>query len=148
MVGYWNVYDGSIQSIKNIIYVPQENFVFDGSVLENMTKGIKSYDIGIIKNIMGIFNFNVPLEKQIETDNITLSSGELQKIKIIRAILKRPNVLIIDEAFSNIYKSDVISIIKFLNNQSIHLIFTYHGNIDFIKEYISVREINFNNYVR
>lgn len=38
----------------------------------------------------------------IVSDNIKLSSGQIQKIQLARAILSRPDVLILDEAISNL----------------------------------------------
>lgn len=82
---------------------------------ENLTLGSK-LDEKFIKEVANDFqvariNNNKCLKTEFNVINLSL--GEKQRINIARAVLKKPEVLILDEALSNI---DVVNRRKILNN--------------------------------
>lgn len=102
--------DISINEIRNFIgLVLQENIIFPGTIYENLTLNQSKYKEEEVKDLMrylGIEQIINKLPKGYNTeinDNATnLSSGEKQLISFGRALLKNPQILIFDEATSNI----------------------------------------------
>lgn len=99
-----------LRLLREIIgYVEQEPFLFSDTIRENIVFGIKNtsdYDIddavsmaGLDKD-MGMFPHG--LDTVIGERGVTLSGGQKQRVALARAIIKKPKVLILDDAFSNL----------------------------------------------
>ena len=90
---------------NSISIVTQDPFVFEGSLKENIDPN-NNYINNEIENLLNMFNefhknkFNLNLK--ISENGNNLSFGEKQIICIIRALRKKNNILILDEATSNI----------------------------------------------
>ncbi|MBK4810498.1 hypothetical protein CU039_2632 [Enterococcus faecium] len=67
-----------------------------GSVYSNLIKGLEEYDQQHLKYFIELLSFDVSLDDEVTPFRITLSSGQQQKIKIIRALLSKPDVLILE----------------------------------------------------
>jgi len=96
---------------KNISYVPQEIFISEGDIKENISLGCdkKEIDFNRIKEcaeVTQIDNFIKKLPKGYKTkageNGVKLSGGQRQRIGIARAIYKNKKLLILDEATSGI----------------------------------------------
>lgn len=108
------------QRKKNIIYVPQKAVVFSGRIKDNLLLGNKDISEQTIFEVCKIcFDIKTEseclqlLENEIIEDGNNLSGGQLQRISLARAILRKPDVLILDEAMSNI---DMVAEQLLLNN--------------------------------
>jgi len=105
-----NIADIQIETIRDkIAYIAQETFLFSGSIMENLSLGLDevSFDDVIEASKMGMahdFINELPLryETQLEENGANLSGGQRQRLAITRAILKKPDILILDEATSNL----------------------------------------------
>ena len=93
--------------LHHIGYVPQEVFIFNGTLAENIALGCKEIDRDRIKKILN----KVRLDKWAESltndlDTVLgeaggkLSGGQKQRIGIARALYKEADVLFLDEATS------------------------------------------------
>lgn len=101
---------------QQIGVVLQENFMFNGTVMENISIHMPSATIEqVIKaaTIAGAHDFILELPNGYDTvigeKGISLSGGQKQRIAIARAIINNPRILIFDEATSALdYESESI----------------------------------------
>lgn len=94
---------------KNIAVVPQDVYLFGGSIMENLKFGNKDatdqevYDICLI---LGLHDYILKLPEGYETDvkegGARLSLGQRQLISLARAVVANPSILILDECSSSV----------------------------------------------
>ena len=111
----------------------QRSFFLNLSVRQNLLffyslKKTKKIDLEVkIKEYLKTFN----LEEKIDAVMSTLSSGQLKKISIIRALLSDPKILLLDELTSNLEEESRNFIADYVCNelnhiQKISIIWTTH----------------------
>lgn len=119
----------SVKIQKFISYVAADPVIVPGTIKENLLHGVvreikeeelintlNSFSCGFIFELPGGLNYRI-------TENDTgLSTGQKQRISILRALLRNPKILILDEITSNLDKKteeDVLKSIKSFSNNMI-----------------------------
>jgi subfamily B ATP-binding cassette protein MsbA len=94
---------------RNLGVVLQDNFLFDGTVAQNIKYGTPEATLEDVKRVSKIAHaseFIEKFEKGYDTvvgeRGVRLSGGQRQRVAIARAILANPRVLLLDEATSSL----------------------------------------------
>lgn len=131
-----NIYN-NIKSWQSIVsYVPQNVFLFDDTIKNNIALGELSQDIKdslIMESLKAaqLENFISFAPKGLETKigerGVKISGGQRQRIGIARALYHNPELLILDEATSEIDRETEEKIIKALTKRnSLTVLFVGH----------------------
>ena len=97
---------------KKIGFILQEPFLFNGTVRDNILYGNEAYKLFDKQQLNDVLNeeglgsllerFEDHLDTKIVSSGDSMSLGEKQIIAFIRAVLRKPELLILDEATANI----------------------------------------------
>ena len=93
--------------MKQIGYVPQEVFIFNGTLAENIALGCEQMDYSLIDDILEKVSLGKWVKSLPQGTNTVLSEagcelsgGQKQRIGIARALYKKASILLLDEATS------------------------------------------------
>ncbi len=100
------------ERVKKIGFILQDPFLFSGSIRENILYGNEEYADISNEELINIFHdsglesllqrFDSGLETKVNVSGDGISLGQKQLIAFMRAVLRKPDLLILDEATANI----------------------------------------------
>ena len=125
---------------KIVGYVPQQTFLFDDNIEKNISLEFKDNKINYLNLEKAIKNAeltefinskDLKLKFNIGDDGSMLSGGQKQRVSIARALYKDPDIVIFDEATSNLdnkTEQDIINTILGLKDKTVIFI-THNTNL-------------------
>lgn len=134
-----NIKDWNVATLRrSLSYVNQQEFLFDDTILYNLTLGDTTYSqhhIDSVTKAIGLFDYISSLPDGYNTkvgdSGICLSGGQRQMVSIARALLKNTSLIILDEATSALdehTESTVIKGIEKLMSDKTIIIISHHFN--------------------
>ncbi|GGG27311.1 ABC transporter ATP-binding protein [Dokdonia pacifica] len=138
-----------------ITYLTQRPFIFEGTILQNLILDDVSHNQNEIKYILNKLEILDVIESLpnginhfIGVQGSNLSGGQLQRLCIARALLYKPEILILDEATNNLDRDIELKTLAFIkeytseNNTTIILV-SHHLNE---KQNIQTTRFNLNTH--
>jgi len=112
---------------KMLAVVPQNPFLFYGSVIENIKLGNRNASDSEILGVMSKLKIDYLKDRCVQHNNNALSGGEMQKISIARAIIKDSPLLILDEPDNHLDKQMIEWLKKYIEHSSKTIIMVTHS---------------------
>ncbi|EAR86009.2 phosphate transport system ABC domain protein (macronuclear) [Tetrahymena thermophila SB210] len=145
-----NVKDIPISKLRRSIgIVSQEPILFDNDIEYNITYGLQTMEYsqedlqhicdasGVSEFVFDKERFPQGLKTLIGTKGVKLSGGQKQRVAIARALMKKPTILILDEATSSLDSESESEVQKYINqlacNKEITIIVVAHRLSTIIK---------------
>jgi ATP-binding cassette, subfamily B, bacterial PglK len=152
LLGFITNYNGDVlidgkkikaTAMRNILgYVPQNPYLLDGSVLENIAFGLPSekIDRAKVQSILRdldleqlVMNMPDKFDANIGERGIKLSGGQRQRIAIARALYADADIFLLDEVTNQVHASieqEILTLISQLSAQGKTIIMVTHKLVD------------------
>ncbi len=122
---------GEVYSFSNKFgYIGATPLIFNSTLRDNIMYGndLEVKDDQIIEILKTLQTFKE--EQNYDLNNLisnkTLSSGQMQKVAFVRALVSKPEILLLDEATANLDESSKETIFDILNDQNVTIINSTH----------------------
>ena len=144
---YWN--DTPIQEIakaplrRQIGYSGSEPFLFDGTIRENLNYGMSALELSDetyrealhIAQCDFVWSLDGQLDHRLKESGEGISAGQKQRLSIARAILRQPDVLLLDEATANLDEDTEAKIFEDIRTCFPNLVIVVISHRDSLQKY-------------
>ncbi|MCR9192008.1 MAG: ABC transporter ATP-binding protein/permease [Gammaproteobacteria bacterium] len=131
---------------NHVAYIPQDNVLFNGSVRENLllfAPSVTEEEIWEALRSVSATDFVNKLDQRLDTQigerGIRLSGGERQRLALARALLMKPQLLIIDESTNALDEQNIKIIqqsLKTLHGKMTILIIAHQGMMHHVADQV------------
>ncbi|BAD84865.1 ABC-type multidrug transport system, ATPase and permease components [Thermococcus kodakarensis KOD1] len=111
---------------RELIYVPSQPYLFEGTVRENIALGKNLTDSEIVEILKTVELEELNPDLPIEEGGKNLSLGQRQRIALARALARNPRIMILDEATSGMDSEREARILQRLRKMEMTLIIISH----------------------
>ena len=141
MVGERNIKDYSLKTIRsNVLYVSQRENLFTGTIRKNIVLSSEVSNEELSKILHMTMVDELLSKKCFKLDSLlfdsgfNLSGGERQRIVLARALVRKPKILILDEALNQVDQDCERFIMTNLDSylKDTTLIYVSHNSLDFL----------------
>jgi ATP-binding cassette subfamily B protein len=94
---------------RSIGFIPQDTFLFGETIRENIAFGVENASDAEVERAAGVSKISADIEQfpagfdtMVGERGITLSGGQKQRTAISRAVIRDPEILILDDALSSV----------------------------------------------
>jgi len=122
---------------SKIVIVNQHTNVFNGNIIENITYGFNQINPELVNKLKTLLD-----TENLEKDVKFLSAGQKRIISIFRALIYKPEVLILDEIFEAIDHNVIVELFELIKNIPIKIIITRQERVMKLTD----RQINMEEY--
>ena len=120
-----NINDVDLSVLRSKIgYVPQDVFLFSDTVENNIGFGLSQWNSQTIKKYAeyasvhdDIMDFSDGYDTVIGERGVMLSGGQKQRLSIARALIKKPEIVILDDCLSAVDTKTEEKIVQFLSDE-------------------------------
>ena len=127
----------SISYTSKFSYVSASPMILNSNLKENLLYGVeKEIDEEVLNSYIEefkLFNENQKIALDKEVSNKALSTGQMQKISFIRALLSGSDVLLLDESTSNLDYETKVLIFEVLDKRDLTIINATHNPDEFLR---------------
>jgi ABC-type bacteriocin/lantibiotic exporter with double-glycine peptidase domain len=118
---------------NSLAYVPQQVFVFNATVMDNITLWKPGYTLEQLEIaacdaqvLETITNHPEAFQRQLRDNGSDLSGGERQRLELCRALLRQPSMLLLDEATSALDNATQTRVLDALKARGITVVSVAH----------------------
>ena len=111
---------------KAIALVPQQTFLFEMTIRENITIGLEKvteedleYAVNTSRLVNDMPQFPNGLDTMVSEGGSSLSGGQRQRTSIARALVRKPKILLLDDAFASVDAHTATQIIQGLTRKDL-----------------------------
>ena len=122
---------GSLTTFSNnFAYIGATPFIFSTSIRDNVLYGnkfkVSDEEVLAYMKKFQVFKEEDSYDLNRLIDNTSLSSGQMQKLAFIRALLSRPEILLLDESIANLDEFSKNLVLEIISKQKITVINSTH----------------------